>query len=166
MDILSVSLLLVVLVLCTISARLLLQSLHSRTKRMLGWAVGLSAYGAWSISFLKSNWDPHQGAKDWWIVLLWLALFPHAFLLAFPPGFLKEWKAYLLAVASFLAAEIYLFWSVVQILGDPNFDDSAGAGFALPMMLLPIVLLICLLALRLFACAFKRIWNMLNAGGG
>jgi hypothetical protein len=80
-------------------------------------------------------------------------------------GFLKPWKAYLLAVASFVAAEVYLVWSAFQILCDPNFDDSAGAFLVVPMMLFPACLLVLLLALRLFACAFKRIWKRMRIAG-
>lgn len=153
-------LLLIVFVSCALGARVLLQSLHSRTKQLLGWVVGFF-YGAWSISFLISTWDHSQGAEDWWIALSLLVLFPYALLLSFPPGFLKPWKNYLLAVASFVAAEIFLVLAAVKMLADPNFDDSAGAMFVIPMMLLPTVLLVCLLALRWFASTFKRIWKEL-----
>lgn len=160
MDVLSLLLLLLFLLSCVVGERVLSQALHPKTIRLLGWILGLGVYGAWSISFLKSNWDPGQGARDGGIMLLWLVLFPCALLLAFPPGFLKRWKIYLLAVTSFVATETYLLWSVFKILSHPNFDDSAGAIFAPVMILLPAVLLVCLMALRLFACALKRIWSM------
>lgn len=149
MNVLSLLLLLLVLLGCVVGARVLSKVLNPTAMQLLGWAVGLSFYAAWCISFLKSN-PPPPGEKDLWVVLTWLVLFPCAFLLAFPPGFLKLWRAYLLAVASFVAAEVYLVWSVFQILRDPNFDDSAGAFLVVPMMLFPACLLVLLLAARSF----------------
>jgi hypothetical protein len=149
MNIWSLLLFLLVLLACVVGARVLSRVLHPTAMQLLGWAVGLSVYVAWCISFLNAN-PPPPVDRDLWVVLVWLALFPCAFLLAFPPGFLKLWKAYLLAVASFVAAEVYLLWSVFRILRDPNFDDSAGAFLVVPMMLFPACLLVLLLAVRSF----------------
>jgi hypothetical protein len=149
MDIWSLLLFLLFLLACVVVARVLSKVLHPTAILLLGWAVGLSFYVAWCISFLKANPPPPED-KDFWVLLLWLALFPCAFLLAFPPGFLKLRKAYLLAMTSFVTAEVYLVWSAFQILRDPNFDDSAGAFLVVPMMLFPACLLALLLAIRLF----------------
>lgn len=149
MNIWSLLLFLLVLLACVVGARVLSRVLHPTAIQLLGWAVGLSFYVAWCISFLNAN-PPPPGDKDLWVVLIWLVLFPCAFLLAFPPGFLRLWKAYLLAVASFIATEVYLLWSVFRILRDPNFDDSAGAFLVVPMMLFPACLLVLLLAVRSF----------------
>ena len=149
MNIWSLLIFLLLLLACVVAARVLSKVLHPTAILLLGWAVGLSFYVAWCISFLKANPPPPED-KDFWVLLLWLVLFPCAFLLAFPPGFLKLRKAYLLAMASFVAAEVYLIWSAFQILGYPNFDDSAGAFLVVPMMLFPACLLALLLAIRLF----------------
>ena len=164
MNIFSLLLFLLFLLACVVGSRVLSTTVHPTTIRLLGWTAGLGVYVAWCISFLKSN-PPPPGDKNLWVVLLWLVLFPCAFLLACPPGFLKLSKAYLLAAASFVAAEFYLVWSAFQILGDPNFDDSAGAFLIVPMMLFPACLLVVLLAIRLFACAFKRIWKRMRIAG-
>jgi hypothetical protein len=160
MDVLRLLLLLLFLLLCVVGARGLSQALNPKTIRLLGWIVGLGGYVAWCFSFLKSNWGPGQGPRDVGIMLLWLVLLPCALLLAFPPELLKRWKIYLLAIASFFATEAYLVWSMFMILSEPNFDDSAGAMFAPVVILLPAVLLVFLMALRLFAYALKKIWNM------
>jgi hypothetical protein len=164
MNIWSLLLFLLLLLACVVGARVLSKVLHPTATLLLGWTVGLSFYVAWCISFLKSNPPPPED-KDFWLLPLWLVLFPCAFLLVFPPGLLKLRKAYLLAMASFVAAEVYLVWSAFQILCDPNFDDSAGAFLCVPMMLFPACLLVCLLALRLFACAFKQIWKRMWIAG-
>jgi hypothetical protein len=139
---------------CVMAAKVLSRVLNPGAMSLLGWAVGLSAYVAWCISFLKASPPPPED-KDLWVLLLWLALFPCAVLLAFPPSVLKPRKAYRMAMASFVAAEGWLVWSAFQMLRDPNFDDSAGAFLVVPMMLFPACLFAVLLAIR-------SVWSVLK----
>ncbi|MFN7751511.1 MAG: hypothetical protein ACK5TE_04500 [Pseudomonadota bacterium] len=156
MNIWSLLFALMLVLACVMAVKVLSRVLNPGAMSLLGWAVGLSAYVAWCISFLKASPPPPED-RDLWVLLLWLALFPYAVLLAFPPGVLKPRKIYRLAMASFVAAEVWLVWSAFQMLRDPNFDDSAGAFLVVPMMLFPACLFAVLLAIRLFWSVLKPV---------